>query len=242
MLGSSQSVASPNIVLNTIMAEALRQFADTLENAGDFDQALHELVRKSLTDHQRIIFDGNGYSQEWKDEAARRGLSNYPSTAEALAHYISDKNIRLVTNHGIFTENEFRARHAIHMDAYVKTVNIEGRTMVDMALHQILPAAVRYSRDLCDTIRSKDTLGVSHRAESAVLSQLSQATDGLYEDINRLRDALDAVPSAPDSACAYCHDSIVPAMNALRANADTLEQLTDKSYWPYPTYSDLLFY
>ena len=242
MLGSSQSIAAPNIALNTIMAEELRQFADILEKAEDFDAALHSLVSDVFKAHGRIIFDGNGYADAWKEEAARRGLSNYPSTAEALSSYVTPKNIQLVTSHGIYTEAEFRARHAIYLEAYNKIVNIEGRTMVDMALHQILPAALRYSHDLCDTMLSKKSLGTSCRAESRLVAQLSEATDGLYDCIDGLKDALESVPAAAADAAAHYHDTVVPAMADLRRYADTLEQLTDKSYWPYPIYSDLLFY
>jgi len=242
MLGSSQSVAEPNIVLNTIMAEALSKFADILEKAEDFDKSLHDLVCESFTNHQRIIFDGNGYSQEWTEEAARRGLSNYPSTAEALAHYITDKNIQLVTSHGIFTEAEFRARHAIHLEAYNKVVNIEARTMVDMATHQILPAAVHYTRDLCNTVTAKQSLGASCRAESALIRQLSDNTDGLYDSIEALNAALNATPENTEDAAFHYHDQVVPVMRSLRSHADNLEQITDRSYWPYPIYSDLLFY
>ena len=242
MLGSSQSVSSPNIALNTIMAEELGKFADVLEQAEDFDTALHELVCRAFTDHRRIIFDGNGYSQEWKEEADRRGLSNLPSTAECLPAYISPKNIELVTRHGIFTENEFRARYAIYLEAYNKVVGIEARTMVDMAIHQILPAALRYSRELCDTVRGKQALNIPCRAESALLDQLSANTDSLYDSISVLRSALAAVPKVPEAAAAYYHDTVIPAMDTLRAHADILEAITDKSYWPYPTYSDLLYY
>ncbi|MBR6595310.1 MAG: glutamine synthetase III [Oscillospiraceae bacterium] len=242
MLGSSQSVASPNIALNTIMAEELRQFADVLENAEDFDKALHDLVCQAFTDHQRIIFGGNGYSEEWKQEAARRGLSNYPSTAECMGSYISRKNIDLVTSHGIFSETEFRARHAIQLETYVKTVNIEALTMVDMAQHQILPAALRYSRDLCEGVRGKKELGISCRAESALLGRMTENCDGLYDAIETLRDALRAVPGETVAAAEHYRTAIVPAMKAVRTYADELEQITDKSYWPYPTYSDILFY
>ena len=242
MLGSSQSVSSPNIALNTIMAEELKQFADELEQAEDFDKALHELVCRTFTEHQRIIFDGNGYSEEWKQEAARRGLSNYPSTAECMQSFLSEKNIRLVTGHGIFTETEFRARHAIQLETYNKTVNIEARTMVDMALHQILPAALGYTGELCQTIRSKQELGLTCRAESALVRQLSENTDGLYDSIEVLRSALDSIPADRAEASMAYHKTVVPAMTRLRRHADLLEQLTDKSFWPYPTYSDLLFY
>ena len=242
MLGSSQSVSSPNVVLNTIMAEELGQFADILEQAEDFDSALHDLVCKAFTQHQRIIFDGNGYSEEWKEEAARRGLSNLPSTAECLPTYVSEKNIDLVTRHGIFTENEFKARHAIYLEAYNKVVSIEARTMVDMAIHQILPAAMHYTRDLCQSVSSKQAVGASCRAESSLVRQISQASDALYDAIEALKAALSSVPASAAQASSYYHDAVIPCMTNLRTHADALEMLTDKSYWPYPTYSDLLFY
>ncbi len=242
MLGSSQSIAGPNIALNTIMAEELGKFADVLEKADDFDTALQDLICKALKDHSRIIFDGNGYSEEWKKEAVSRGLSNLPSTAEALPTYISQKNIDLVTRRGIFTENEFRARYAIHLDSYNKIVNIEARTMVDMALHQILPAALHYSRSLCDAVNAKKGLGASCQAESQLIGDLSSHTDALYSAITRLKEDMTKVPKEARAASQYYHSVIVPDMENLRGEADILEALTDKAYWPYPTYSDLLFY
>ena len=242
MLGSSQSISGPNIALNTIMAEELGKFADELEQAEDFDPALQDLVCKALTNHSRIIFSGNGYSDEWKEEAARRGLSNLSSCAEALPTYISEKNIDLVTRHGIFTETEFRARHTIHLEAYNKIVNIEGRTMMDMAIHQILPAAMRYTHDLCAGLTAKKSLGVAAKAETALIEKLSAASDALYDHVEALRFALAAVPKEPETAAKYYRSVVVPAMEDVRREADVLEALTDKSYWCYPTYSDLLFY
>ena len=242
MLGSSQSIAEPNIALNTIMAEELCKFADVLEQAEDFDAALHDLVCDAFTRHQRILFDGNGYAEAWKEEAKQRGLSNFPSAAECLPAYIQQKNIDLVVRHGIFTETEFRARYSIHLEAYNKIVNIEARTMVDMAIHQILPAALHYSRSLCDSIAVKKGLGISCRAESDLVARLSAVTDSLYDRAEALRFALGNVPSGAEESAMYFHDIIIPGMNNLREDADTLEMLTDKSCWPYPTYSDLLYY
>ena len=242
MLGSSQSIAEPNIALNTIMAEELSKFADRLESAEDFDRELHDLVCEVFTNHQRILFDGNGYSDAWKQEAAQRGLSNYPSTAECLATYTSDKNIDLVVRHGIFTETELRARQTIHFEAYNKTVGIEARTMVDMALHQILPAAMHYTKSLCDGMIAKKNVGASCRAESVLVKHLSEHTDGLYDAIDALRHMMEGVPGETQTAAKYYHDQVIPAMHRLRREADMLETLTDKAYWPYPTYSDLLYY
>ncbi len=242
MLGSSQSIAEPNIALNTIMAEELGEFADILEQADNFDQALHELVAQVFREHQRIIFDGNGYSEEWKREAVNRGLSNLPSTAEALPTLISEKNIDLVTRRGIYTENEFRARHAIHLESYKKIVNIEGRTMVDMAVNQILPAALRYCHSICKGLESKKALGLSCKAETELAKKLSESCDALYDNVEDLKKALSDVSGNAQQAAAYYHDVVIPAMDAVRAEADKLETLTDKSYWPYPAYSDLLYY
>ena len=242
MLGSSQSIAEPNIALNTLMAEELRKFADVLEKAEDFDSALHELVCKAFSQHQRILFEGNGYSEEWKQEAVSRGLSNLASTAACLPAMISQKNIDLVVRHGIYTEAEFRARYAIHLDAYNKTINIEARTMADMALHQILPAALRYTRELCDTVKSKKDLGLVCNAETVLLQRLSGSTDGLFAAVNSLQDALANLPNTAVETAAYFRDTVIPLMNEVRALADTLEVITDKKYWPYPTYSDLLYY
>ena len=242
MLGSSQSIAEPNIALNTIMAEELRQFADVLEQAEDFDAALHELVCQAFTNHQRILFDGNGYSEEWKLEAVHRGLSNLPSTADCLPTYVSQKNIDLVERHGIFTETELRARYAIHLEAYNKIVNIEARTMVDMAVQQILPAAIHYTHSLCDSALAKKNLGVGCRTESALIDKLTGHTDNLNDAIEAMKRNLAAVPRNAEKAAVYYHDVIVPGMDTMRREADALEALTDKAYWPYPTYSDLLYY
>ena len=242
MLGSSQSIAGPNVALNTIMAEELRKFADELEGAADFDTALQNLVSKTLREHQRIIFNGNGYSQEWQEEAAKRGLSNHRSTADSLPTYATPKNIDLVTRHGIFTEEEFLARNDIHMESYCKIMNIEGRTSVDMVLHQILPAAISYTNTLCDTIVKKQSVGATCKAEKDLVAILSNATDALYDLAQQLKDALSKVPAERVEAVRYYHDVISDLMEKARTQADILEQNTDKSYWPYPTYSDLLFY
>ncbi len=242
MLGSSQSIAGPNIALNTIMAEELSRFADILEAAEDFDGTLQKLVCDAFTNHQRIIFNGDGYSDEWKAEAARRGLSNLRSTAEAMTAYVTDKNLDLVTRHGIFTENEFRARHEIYMDTYRKTIGIEARTMVDITLHQILPAALAYSSDLAKAVERKGKIGLAVETEHSLCSRLSDCCSKVYTQCEQLHEAMKAVPKVNADAVAYLNDRITPLMQSLRKDADLLEKLTAKSYWPYPTYSDLLYY
>ena len=242
MLGSSQSIAGPNIALNTIMAEELGKFADILENAEDFDGALQKLVCDTLTKHQRIIFNGNGYSDAWQEEAARRGLSNLRSAAKALPTYVSQKNIDLVTSHGIYSETEFRARHEIHLQSYSKLVRIEAKTMVDMALHQILPAAMQYASDLAEGAARKARIGAPATTEISLAKRLGECCDRLYENTEKLVAGLKAVPKGSREAADYFSDVITPLMAAVRKDADLQEKLTAKSYWPYPTYSDILFY
>ena len=242
MLGSSQSIAGPNIALNTIMAEELGQFADVLEQAEDFEDALQKLVCDTFTQHQRIIFNGNGYSQEWQEEAARRGLSNLRSTAKALPTYVSQKNIDLVTRHGIYSENEFRARHEIHLESYSKLIRIESKTMVDMVLHQLLPAGMQYASDLAEAVSRKGQIGVSCAAEKSLARRLSECCDRLYENTEDLAALLKAAPADSFARANYFSDRVVPAMADVRKDADLLEKLTAKDYWPYPTYSDILFY
>ena len=242
MLGSSQSVAGPNIALNTIMAEELGKFADELEKAEDFDSALQNLVCRAFTEHSRIIFNGNGYSQAWEEEAQRRGLSNLRSTAQALPAYVSQKNIDLVTRHGIFTENEFRARHEIHLEAYCKIMRIEAQTMLDMAMRQILPAVSRYTGDLCQRVELKQKLYVGRNAEMALVHQLSEGMDALYEACNKLKEDLCGIAGTGEDGALYYREVISKDMDILRKLADDLEVITDKSYWPFPTYSDILFY
>ncbi|MBQ3000133.1 MAG: glutamine synthetase III [Oscillospiraceae bacterium] len=242
MVGSSQSIAGPNIVLNTIMAEILARYADELEQAADFEGALHSLICRSLTAHQRIIFNGNGYAKAWEEEAARRGLANRKSTPEALRAYTMPENMELFKKHGIFTENEFHARYEIYLEAYCKIINIEARTSVDMALHQILPAAAAYAAALTRGIVDKTSAGLSCKAETALAQKLSEAADSLYEACEVLEKMLSNVPADKQAAADYYHNTVCAQMAVLRSYADTLETYTDKKYWPYPTYSDLLYY
>ncbi len=242
MLGSSQSIAGPNIALNTIMAEELGRFADILESAENKDLALQKLVCDAFTAHQRIIFNGNGYSDAWKAEAARRGLSNLSTTALALPAYISGKNIDLVTRHGIYSEPEFRARYQIHLDTYSKQVRIEAKTMVDMVMHQILPAALRYSSDLTESVLRKEQAGIPATADRELARRISESCSALYASTEKLAADIKAVHADSRQAAQYYGNSIVETMRQVRTVADRLEKLTDRSYWPYPIYSDILFY
>ncbi len=241
MLGSSQSISGPNIALNTIMAEELKQFADGLESSADFQADLQKLIRRVFTEHQRIIFNGNGYDGNWIAEAERRGLSNLKSTADALPAYIQPKNIDLFVKHGIYTEEEVRARYEIHVENYTTVLSIEASTMIDMIRHEILPAVSKCAADLCERAFKKKETGSSCRYETATSQKLSALTDTLMDGCVKLEADLAAVPSAPEKAMRYCHDVLIPDMTAARETADQLETLTDAKAWPFPVYSELLF-
>ena len=241
MLGSSQSISGPNIALNTIMAEELKQFADELEPSSDFQGDLQKLIRRAFTEHQRIIFNGNGYDGNWIAEAERRGLSNLKSTADALPAYVQPKNIDLFVKHGIYTEEEVRARYEIHVENYSTVLSIEARTMIDMIRHEILPAVSKYAADLCERAFKKKETGCSSRYETAASQKLSALTDTLMDGCVKLEADMAAVPSDPEAAMRYCHDVLIPDMTAARETADKLEELTSAEAWPFPVYSELLF-
>ena len=241
-LGSSQSIAGPNTILNTVMAEALRQFAEELEAAEDFSSALHDLIKRAFAAHQRILFSGNGYDESWVREAEQRGLVNLRSAAEAIPAYILPKNIRLMTAHGVYSEAEMMARHEIHMEKYCKVIGIEAGTLVDMVQHHILGAASSYADKLCQTIAHKKAAGVSCRTESALAATVSTLCDSLMDRMLDLKTALQNEPvCTQENLVTYYHDTILAKMNAVRELIDQLEQLVDKDYWPYPNYTELLF-
>ena len=241
MLGSSQSISGPNIALNTIMAEELQQFADELENSDDFQKDLSALIRRVFTEHRRIIFDGNGYDESWVAEAARRGLSNLASTADALPMYTAPKNVDLFVKHGIYTLGEIEARAEIHIENYSAVISIEAKTMVDMIRHQILPAVSGYADELCQRAYHKDSMGVPCRYEKQAAGKIGTLTDLLLDECLALEADISAIPAGSREAMDYCHTVIVPAMAAARETADQLEELTADEAWPFPVYSDLLF-
>ena len=241
MLGSSQSISGPNIALNTIMAEELKQFADELETSKDFQSDLQKLIRKTLTEHQRIIFNGNGYDDAWIAEAEKRGLSNLTSTADALPMYTAKKNMDLFIKHGIYTKEEIEARAEIHIENYSAVISIEAKTMVDMIRHQILPAVSRYASDLCQRAASKEGLGVPCKYETSSAKEIGKLTDALLSACDKMEQDLEKMPADSKKAMDYCHQTIIPDMAEARETADQLETLTDSKYWPFPVYSDLLF-
>ena len=244
MPGSSQSIAGPNTILNTIMAEELGRFADRLTGAADFQQALNILLREVFQRHRRIIFGGNGYDSAWMAEAERRGLVNLPNTAAALPAYIRPKNVALMTKHGVYTTSEMMARHEIHMEKYCKLISIEAATLVDMVQHSILHAASRYEGVLCQTILQKKQ-ALPHadcRVETALAESILTLNGELLDDTVALKTALETAPETDgEHMLRYYHDTIFAQMNKVRASIDKLETLVAGDYWPYPRYTDLLF-
>ncbi len=242
MTGSEQSIGDACFVLNTIVAESLEQYADKLEAADDFDKALDELIKDVLTKHQRIIFNGDGYEEEWVAEAEKRGLLNLTSTVAAATYLAAKKNIELFKKHGIFSEVESMARYEIKLEEYSKIINIEALTMIDMAKKDIAPAVSSYSAELAATALSKKELGINAKAELDVLTKISDLAAVLNDKIATLESAvIEAGEFELKEQADFFHDTVIPAMNELRLVADELETLTADAYWPFPSYGDLLF-
>lgn len=243
MVPSSGCIADANTVLNTIAAEAFQAFADELEKAEDFEFALNALIRREMTAHQRIIFNGNGYGGDWVREAQRRGLSNLRDTVDCMPAYIDPKNIRLFSSHNILSETEMRARYEIHLENYCKVTSIEAATLRDMVMRGILPAVNRYTADLTQAILRKRELVVPCRVEEDLLSKLSGLTASLYDTMAAMEQAMDQAPDAEGGieAARYYREEIGRRMEEARQSIDRLESLTAAEYWPYPTYADILF-
>lgn len=246
MLGSSNSIACANIMLNTAVAESLRIYADRLEKAEDFETALHEMIRKTIKDHKHIIFNGNGYDGDWIKEATKkRGLLNYRTTADAVPHILDKKNVDMLTSHGVFTEAEIKSRYEITLENYCKTVVIEANTMVDMAKTQIAPAITAYALELAKTAAAKKALDSTLTCdyETALVRKLSVLTDRIFNDSAALENSVLSLATAEDigAEAALIRDKVLVKMNELRVACDEAETLTAKSYWPYPAYADLLF-
>ena len=243
MLGSAINIACPNIMINTAVAEELRLFADELEKADDFKSALVALIKREIKAHKRIIFNGNGYDDAWVAEAEARGLHNLKSTADALPHYTDEANVELFTRHGVYSRVEMESREEALLEEYYKTLHIEALTMSDMVREEILPACVAYQSDLAKTVKNKKEAGVAGGMEADLLGRVSALTEELYTKGRALDTAVEQAPAADAETVAnYYHDTILPAMDAVRAPADQLEMLVGKKYWPFPTYSDILFY
>lgn len=243
MLGSSLSIAGPNIVLNTIVAEQLSQFADILEKSSDFKKDLAALIKKTIKEHKRIIFNGDGYSQEWVDEAEKRGLLNLKTTVDALPSFIADKNIELFERHGVFTKTELHSRYEIMLENYQKTLHIEALTMVDMVKKYVIPAALDYQNELLTLKLSKDKLGIKATAEDTLLNKLSELTNTALERLNELEDALVNANMYSDTLelARYYRDTVFKDMSNLRVTVDEMEATVAKKYWTLPTYAELLY-
>ncbi|MCH4239600.1 MAG: glutamine synthetase III [Oscillospiraceae bacterium] len=246
MLGSALSISGPNVVLNTIVAEELDIFADKLEKSKDFKKDLDALVKKTIKEHKRIIFNGDGYTDEWVKEAEKRSLLNLRTTVDAMPHFLDKKNVALFTKHHIFTETEMKSRYEIAMENYSKTVNIEALTMIDMVNKQILPAVEKYMDDLSLAFTHKKALNpnMNCHMEYERVTELSELSAKVYDESAALQEAVNAASAEDDfvtTAQAY-KDSVLSAMETLRTDTDTMETLTGVSYWPFPNYADLIYH
>lgn len=245
MVGSSDSIASPNIVLNTIVAESFKEAANELESANDFDEAVHDIIKRLFTAHRRIIFNGNGYSEEWVKEAKRRGLSNLPSMIDAIPALVSEDSIKLFEEFEVFTRTELESRVEIEYEAYSKAINIEAKTMIDIAGKSIIPAVIRYTTRLADSIiKLKSAVsGIEPYAQNAILIEVNEHLKESKVALENLKNYMDNAAEITDvtAHAKYMHEVVVPAMEALRKPIDTLEMIVDKDLWPMPSYGDLLF-
>ena len=246
MLGSASSISDANTVLNTIVAEALSGFADYLESMDDIEAATNILISNILKQHKRIIFNGNNYSDEWVKEAEKRGLLNLKSTADALPHMISDKNIELFTKYGIFTRDEILSRYEINLETYCKTLNIEALTMIDMVKKDIIPAVSAYANALTVAANNKKQLSadINVDTELTLVTKISALSASMYKKLQNLEEAVVKVKDIVDNAelSVYYKDVVIPAMQELRIVVDELEVIVGAEYWPYPTYAEMLFY
>ena len=246
MPGSAQNLSDCDTILNTAVAKELKGYADELEGAEDFTSAAIALVKRTIRDHRRVIFNGNGYSAEWEEEAARRGLPNKKNTPAALPALIDPKNIALMEEFGVLTKVEMESRYEVEMEHYSKIINIEALTMLEMARKQLLPAVNAYMSEVANTAASKLAVSesISVRSETKTLGRLSADADAMSDAIDTLQDAVDAakaLPSESEKAVAF-HDNVLPAMDTLRAAADDAETLCGEDYWPLPSYSKMLYY
>ena len=244
MPGSSASISGVNVVLNTAVAESLRQYADELEKTDNFEAALHDLIRDVIRKHKRIVFNGNGYDDAWIREAESRGLLNLRTTPDCVPYYLAPKNIELFTRHKVYSETELRARYEIKLDSYCKVLHVEAQTLVEMSRKEILPAVSAYIRSLSETVRARQALDAEApcRFEREEIAQLSRHVDEAYEKLLRLEGAIRALPRGDtlDRALFY-RDHVLSGMEDLRQNLDEMERLTAAEFWPLPTYGDLMF-
>ena len=243
MVGSSNSIACANIMLNSAVADVLKGFADELEGAEDFDAALHELIRRTIKEHKRVIFNGNGYDDKWIAEAESRGLLNLKTTPEAMQLLIDPENVRMLTEEGVFSETEIRSRYEIQLENYVKTVRIEANTMIDMVRKEILPAIAAYAKDTAETALSLRSLARTPNAEEELAAKLSELYREITEKTKELEANLTADSALKDARAQAeaARDTLLTVMASLRTLCDEAESVTAEKYWPYPTYAALLF-
>ena len=243
MVGSKDSIAAPNIVLNTIVAEAFAEASDILEKAEDFDLAVHDLIKKYLTEHQRIVFNGNGYSDAWVEEAKRRGLPNIKSMVDAIPALTTEKAVALFEKFHVFTRAELESRAEIQYETYAKAINIEAKAMIDIASKQIIPAVIKYTKSLADTVNSVTAAGAEASVQSELLAEISGLLSDTKVALQKLIDLDKKSEEVPEGSelAHYFHEEIVPAMAELRAPVDALEMIVDKEMWPMPSYGDLMF-
>ncbi|MCR5459833.1 MAG: glutamine synthetase III [Acetatifactor sp.] len=246
MLGSSNSIACANIMLNSAVAESLKIYADRLEKAKDFEKSLHEMIQKTIKDHKHIIFNGNGYDDSWIKEATeKRGLLNYRTTADCMPHLLDEKNVKMLTSHKVFSEAELKSRCEIMLENYNKTVTIEANTMIEMAKTQIVPAIESFTADVAGSAATKKALNskLACKYETELVGKLSELTDEIYGKIGELEKAVAGLSKAKDTIkeSELIRDKVLPKMAELRKPVDEAETITAKDYWPYPSYGDLLF-
>lgn len=246
MVGSSDNIACPNALLNTIVAEELSQFTEILKpfkNTENFDTEVKKLMKKVLKEHRRIIFNGDGYSLEWIREAEKRGLPNYPSTVDCMPHYTDEKNMRIFRKFKIYTKNELQARTEVLLETYSKTIRIEARTMIEMARKQLLPATLGYVHELCNAIDIKNKVGLSSYTEQKMSSKLNDLCDAFYDSIDNLESLVNEACEIKEILIQseFFHDRVLAEMERMRTTADTIERIMPSSHWPIPDYSAMIY-
>lgn len=241
MVGSSDSISGPNIILNTMMAEELKQFADELEGSEDLTGDIGKLLKREFTAHKRIIFEGNGYDDSWIEAAEERGLKNLKTTPDALPEMISDSAVELLVGHGIYKPEEVHARYIVYVEKYTTEILIEARTMTDMIRKDILPSVSKYLSEMCGRLASRKSLGLPGGYEEAEAAEISDLMDSLKSACDSIESEIKSLPRDDEAAMYFCRDTVIPCMNEARGYADKLETIVDRAFWPFPTYSELLF-
>jgi glutamine synthetase len=243
MVGSSDSIAPANVVLNTIAAESFKEIADELEKAENFDMALHDMIKKLFTEHHKIVFNGNGYTDEWIEEAARRGLPNIPSMVDAVSSLVTPKAVSLFESFGVFTEAELKSRAEIKYEAYAKAINIEAKSMIDIAGKQIIPSVISYTTELANSVLAVSEAGADASTQKELLDTVAGYLKAMKAGLAELEKVTEKAAAIEDVAkqATFFRDTVKAAMADLRTPADKLEMIVDKEYWPFPSYGDLIF-